>query len=275
MMPFRPLGGKAAGIGLQGLIPVADADATATIDFAQSTRFSRGRFSPRGVTMLRRLGFAALILAAAAPGAVAVQTTIGGVAVTLPPPGGFCELSEINPSDKRMVTTLTGLLEKSGNKLLSMSADCGQLADWRTGKRKLLDDYAQYQTAIASMNQPPSETVEETCTTLRAEGNKILANQMPDIKARVESTLKEIKMNATTFIGVLAEDSGACYAGLIQKIHTEAGTDKTQITAFAITIIKDRSIFVYRFAVYQNADTVNVVLAKLKNDVAALLAVNR
>jgi hypothetical protein len=174
-----------------------------------------------------------------------------------------------------MITTLTDLLAKSGNKLLSMSADCRQLTDWRSGKRQLLDDYAQYQTPIAGMDQPPSETVAQTCTTLRNEGNKILANQMPDIKARVESTLSKIKMNETSFLGVLGEEGNACYAGLVQRIHTEAGTDKTQITAFAISTIKNRSIFTYRFAVYQTADTVNVVLAKIKKDVAALLGANR
>ena len=174
-----------------------------------------------------------------------------------------------------MITTLTDLLAKSGNKLLGMSADCRQLSDWPTGKRQLLDDYAQYQTPVSSMNKPPSETVAQTCKTLRDEGNKILANQMPDIKARVESTLSKIKMNETSFLGVLAEDANACYAGLIQKIHTEAGTDKTQITVFAITIIKNKSVFSYRFSVYQNPKTADAVLGKIKADVAALMSANR
>jgi hypothetical protein len=77
--------------------------------------------------MLSRLTFAALVLAAAASSALAAQANIGGVGVTLPPPGGFCELGESNASDKRMITTLTDLLQKSGNKLLAMSADCRQL----------------------------------------------------------------------------------------------------------------------------------------------------
>jgi hypothetical protein len=225
--------------------------------------------------MLSRLGFAALLLAAAASSALAAQASIGGVAVNLPPPGGFCELSESNASDKRMITTLTGLLEKSGNKLLGMSADCRQLTDWHGGKRKLLDDYAQYQTPIGSMDKPPSETVAETCTTLRAEGEKILANQLPDIKARVESTLSQVKMNETRFIGVLGEEPNACYAGLIQKIHTEAGTDKTQITVFAVSTIKNKSVFTYRFSVYQNSQSVEATLGKIKIDVAALIAANR
>jgi hypothetical protein len=225
--------------------------------------------------MPSRLGFAALLLAAAASSALAAQATIGGASINLPPPGGFCELSESDPSDKRLVTTLGGLLEKSGNKLLSMSADCRQLTDWHGGKRKLLDDYGQYQTPIASMNQPPSETVAQTCKTLRDEGNKILANQLPDIKKRVESTIKEIKLNETSFIGVLAEEQNACYAGLIQKIHTEANTDKTQITVFAISTVKDKSVFTYRFSVYRNAQSVDAALGKIKIDVAAMLAANR
>jgi hypothetical protein len=225
--------------------------------------------------MSSRLTFAVLALVAAASSALAGQGTIGSVSVVLPPPGGFCDMTESNASDKRMITTLTDLLGKSGNKFLGMSADCRQLADWHSGKRQLLDDYAQYQTPIAGVDKAPTETVAQTCAVLRAEGEKILANQLPDIKARVESTLSKIKMNETNFLGVLAEEPGACYAALIQKIRTEAGTDKTQVTMFAVTIIKDRSVFVYRFAVYANANSVNAVLAKIKIDVAALTAANR
>jgi len=225
--------------------------------------------------MLSRLTFAALLVAAASSIALAAQANIGGVSVNLPPPGGFCELNESNASDKRMITTLTDLLQKSGNKLLGMSADCQQLSDWHTGKRQLLDDYAQYQTPIGSMDKPPSETVAQTCQTLRDEGNKILANQLPDIKKRVESTLSKIKMNEASFLGVLGEDADACYAGIVQKIHTEANTDKTQITVFSVSIVKKKSVFSYRFSVYRNAQTVDAVLEKIKIDVAALMAANR
>ena len=103
--------------------------------------------------MLRRLGFAALLLTTVAAGALASPARIGGVPVYLPTPRGFCDLAESNASDKRMITTLGGLLEKSGNKLLGMSADCQQLTDWHSGKRQLLDDYAQYQTPIGSMDK--------------------------------------------------------------------------------------------------------------------------
>src|SRR5262249_32604658 len=153
--------------------------------------------------------------------------------------------------------------------------DCKQLSEWHTGKRKLLDDYGQYQTQIATMDEPPSETVAETCTTLRKQGEQILANQLPDIKKRVEATMTNIKLNETKFIGVLGEDKDACYAGLMQKIHTEANTDKTQITAFAISIVKNKTVFIYRFAVYKNPQSVDATLRKIKIDVAALVAANK
>ena len=224
--------------------------------------------------MLFRLTVAALVLVAAAPSAFAEQANIGGASINLPPPAGFCELTQGNESDKRMITTLGPLLEKSGNKLLAMSADCRQLTEWHTGKRLLLDDYAQYQTPIASMDKPSSETVAQTCTTLRQQGNKILADQLPDIKKRVESTLSKIKLNETSFLGVLAEDNDACYAGLVQKIHTEANTNKTQITAFAISLVKDKSVFTYRFAVYRSPQTIDATLRKIKSDVAAMITSN-
>jgi hypothetical protein len=109
---------------------------------------------------------------------------------------------------------------------------------------------------------------------LRNEGSKIVEKEMPDLKARVESALKNVKMNETNFMGVFAEDANACYAGLIQRIHTQAGADKTQLSLFAVTAVKNRTLFVYRFTVYR-PQTVDAALAKLKADVAAMYAANR
>jgi len=218
--------------------------------------------------------FAALFLAAAVSGASGLEALLGDVFVTLPPPAGFCDLSPRYEFDGRMVTIIARSIEKTGNKLLSMSADCGQLAEARAGRRRLLDDYAQYQTQIAAMTKPPAESVAQTCTTLRSRSNTIGSDLWPDIKARIDSTLKKIKMNESIFLGVVAEDANACYAALIQKLRTEAGTEKTQVAVYAVTIIRNRSMAVDRYAVYQNPDTVNAVLAKLTLDVAALIAAN-
>jgi hypothetical protein len=43
---------------------------------------------------------------------------------------------------------------------------------------------------------------------------------------------------------------------------------------FAITLIKNKSVFSYRFSVYHSPQTIGVVLGKLKADVSALLVAN-
>jgi hypothetical protein len=119
-----------------------------------------------------------------------------------------------------------------------------------------------------------AEPIKPTCDTLRAEGEKINKNTFADTKAQIESGLPRLKMNDQSFLGVFGEDPTACYAGVVQKIHTEANTDKTQVILFAITIIKSKAVFDYRTSVF-NPNTVTNLFAKLKLDVAALYAANK
>jgi hypothetical protein len=218
--------------------------------------------------MLSRLAFVAALASAA---------TVA-MSMKLPVPTGFCELSASNPADNRMITTIGGLVAKSGNKMLNMSADCQQLADWRAQKRNYLDDYGQYQTPIAQIDQlvaAPETMIKETCETLRKQGSQIVAQQAPDLKARIEETLKKVKMNEVSFIGVLAEDANACYAAQLQKLQTETGTEKTQIVLIAVAVVKNKNIFVYRMTVYKGPDTAANLLATFKGTIAALYAANK
>ena len=218
-----------------------------------------------------------LLLAAAVAPAVAADTTIGGVAVALPPPAGFCELSEAEPSDHEMVVVMSGLIEKTGNKLLGLSADCQQLADWRSGRRALLDDYAQFQTPSAQIDQlitSPQASIQQVCSALREQGSRILANVVGDVKTNIEAALKNVKMNEASFVGVLAEDDTACYSAQVQKMQAQNGTDKTQIGLVAITVVKRKFVFVDRMSVYVDADATSALLAKVQATVAALYAAN-
>jgi hypothetical protein len=222
--------------------------------------------------MSRRFAF--LLLLAAASKAMAEQAALGDVSLNLPPPAGFCELSDSQPADRRTLSIMRTLLSQTGDKLLAASADCEQLAGWRAARRPVLDDYTQYRVELAQIERAPDETIQEACATFRAEGDKIVSNQLPDAKARLAAVLKKVKINETAFIGVLAEEPRACYGGLIQALHTEAGTDKTQLTLFAATTVKNRRIYIFRSMIHTGPDTVDSGLAKLKTDVAAFYAAN-
>lgn len=219
-----------------------------------------------------------LALAAFASTAWAAETSIGGVSIKLPPPAGFCELSASQPADSRALTTWGGLLEKSGNRLLGIAADCRQLADWRVGRRPLLDDYAQFQTSIADVDQvvaSPKAYIQDTCATLRAQGKELNSSIAPDVKSRLEGAVAKLKMNSLEFVGVLAEDDTACYAAQMMKARAPNGTDKTQIILLAITVVKSKSIIVIRYGVYAGEAATSDLLAKWKNTVAAFYAANK
>jgi len=226
----------------------------------------------RGIASVTAVvGFFCLLLGTAS-NSRAAQANVQGVAINLPVPAGFCELTSTNPTDKRMLDTLGDAVAKSrGNALLAMAADCQQLADWRAGRR-LLGDYGQYQA-------PPNpaaneETFKETCAALRTQGGQTVSDVKKDLKSRMEESVRQMKVNDQRFVGFLGEDSAACYVALLQKLKTEDGTEVTQLTVLAITSVKDRFLFVNRYAPYVNADTVSETLEKLKATIAALQAAN-
>jgi hypothetical protein len=214
--------------------------------------------------------FVALILAASAYSASGLEAMLGEVFVTLPPPAGFCELTPRYEFDGRIVANISGPLKQAGIRLLAMSADCGQLADARAGRRRLLDDMTQYHARMATIDKQPSESVAQACATLRTQGSAVVGG----INARLAGMLEKNIAIESSFLGVRSEDKNACYAAILHKLRTQAGADKTQVETYAFTIIRNRSIGVFRYALYQNRDTVDAVVAKLKADVAALLAAN-
>src|SRR2546430_11210025 len=102
-----------------------------------------------------------------------------------------------------------------------------------------------------------SETFKETCAALRTQGGQTLSNVKKDLKARMEDSVRQMKVNDQRFAGFLGEDPNGCYVALLQKLKAEDGTEVTQLTVLAITSVKDRLPFVNRYAPYVNADTVN------------------
>ena len=205
----------------------------------------------------------------------AKDARIDTASVNLPPPTGYCELTEQQPSDARMIKFVTELLA-GRNELLAMSADCRQLQNWRTGKQPVLDDYVQYQTLIVTKgsNFPRAAAVKQICAQVRAEGEKLVAVGTEEANRRVEGIVKEIKINENRVLGVLAEDADACYFATVQKMRTETGTDKTQVILSAVTTIKGKILYYYSFSLYSDPGTVNTALKRHKANIAAVLKAN-
>jgi len=129
-------------------------------------------------TAIRAITTAVLMLFVGAMGpAFAGSATIGGVSINLPTPKGFCELSSNDSSEKSMLTTIGAIVKSAGNILLSMSADCQQLAAWDAHQRKAIDDLAQYHTNIDGQTETfKNEAIQQTCNDVRAQGGEISDN---------------------------------------------------------------------------------------------------
>jgi hypothetical protein len=229
--------------------------------------------------LMRRIAIVTLVCVClclfpdAASPALATQAKVEGVAIDLPTPAGFCELSSGHPTDQRMLDTIGEALAKArGNQLLAMSADCRQLAEWRDGRR-LLGDYGQYQAPrVASAND---ETFRQTCAALRSQGGHGFAYLKNDAKTKMEDSVRQMKVNEQRFVGFLGEEATACYVALLQKLKAEEGPDVTQLTVLAITMVRGKFLFVNRYAPYVNADSIAETWAKLKLTIAALQEANR
>jgi hypothetical protein len=221
--------------------------------------------------MLSRLTVAALVLAVTVSAASGIAAMIGDAFVKLPPPAGFCELTPRYEFDGGMAAAVSAYLSGAGIRLLAMSADCDQLAEAREGRRRRLDDVVQYQVEIADTKTPPPFSIAQRCSILRIQSNSPAG---ADIDARLASTIEKIKVNEARSIGVIAEDDNACYTATLEKVATETGTEKMLVGLHAATVVSNRAIGVRRYTVYQNPDTINAMLPKLKGDVAALLAAN-
>jgi len=229
-----------------------------------------------GADVIRRFILAFVALSANTWCSLAADTTIGEASFTLPPPKGYCELSDKNPSDARVIQNTGAIVKNGGNQLLALSADCNQLTDWRGRARDFLDDYAQYQIGVGAITtSSPPDSLKRTCDVLRQQGNQINSSVIVGAKKAFDDVLKTMELKDSQFIGVLDEDSNTCYFGLMTRIKSEARIEKLQLVICAIVLLKAKTLFYYSFSVYQNSDTALAMLRQHKVNVSALLAANK
>jgi hypothetical protein len=224
--------------------------------------------------------FAATLVACllAAP-CLAREVTIGGTPVDLTAPSGQCELEAGRPGDARMLQTTETALSGVGNRLLAFFADCKQLDDWRAGKRPLLEDFAQYQAAAATIGAPPppapDDIIKQNCAAQRKEGERTLSRLATDIKTRIEEAIRGVTVNQVRFLGVVGEEPGVCYGAIVQRFRAETGKDVTIVGVYATMFVRGKLVHYYLYTPYRSAQTVTALVARHKLNVAALLAANR
>lgn len=220
--------------------------------------------------------FSSLVLCSSA---FAMEVKIGNTPIRLDPPAGYCEMDRSLTADSRLFNVIESMLQTSGNRLLSVSADCRELKDWRSGSRPLLDHLVQYQTLRSvedsGVGGTPEAVVQEACKAMRAQGEQLVAETTKDAKQQAERVLEKIRVNEMKFLGVLEEEPLACYAAILQKFKTDIGTEKVQINLVAITVIKNKVLYGYYIAPFTSGDTMFDLLADARKAISEVQSANR
>ena len=225
------------------------------------------------------LGIFVLLASMPVAEAATVSGTVGGRQITLVIDPDQCELDRNNPNDVRVYDLVERGLAGQ-NQLLMAAADCGQITPWRNGTRPTLDDFTQVQVNLAlrerELRGREAATSREICAELRKQGDAIVNG--PEVTAtrnRFNTLTDTVKLNATTFIGVVHEDDQACYASLVQKVRTEHGRDKLILSVFAHVVVRGRLLYIYRFTEGDSFEQLVRVTEMLQRSVDAHLAANR
>jgi hypothetical protein len=206
---------------------------------------------------------------------IAKDVRIGPVSLTLPPPEGYCDLIAGQPLDDRWVKGFGALLDGMQIELLAVSAECGRLAAWRANLLPL-GVTATYQAPIAAKDSilRREQLIKDACAFARTEGNKLLAQAVPDVAKRLQAIERTVKFNEPTSLGVLAEGADACYSGIVAKVRIGEGKESVRMDISATTVVKGKGVIYHFEAIYEDATTVTTTLARHRRNVSALLKAN-
>jgi hypothetical protein len=220
-----------------------------------------------GSCLNRILACGIAVLCLGAPvGAHAENTAMGSVTLKLDVPAGYCALDTRQKADKRVFDVVSGSLARTGNDLLGMSADCKELTTFRGSKNYYLQHYAQYQTQASQRAQSFGiEAAQDACKDLRTRGEQLAKDVVASANEAIHKAISTIDVQQQTFLGIVGDDPAGCYAGLFQTIKAEDGSIKRQVCVFFIGSIRDRELFVYFFAPYEN-DASLPALTKVSQD---------
>jgi hypothetical protein len=211
--------------------------------------------------------------------ASAADVKIGDTPLHLPQPHGYCEMDPVQATDAAFIAAIHRTIISSGNRLLVLGGDCGELKDWRSGKRKDLDHFNEYQTVLSMENdqlpETPQNAIKNYCANMHTLGDLAMPGTPRDAQARAEQAAKTITFSEPKMLGVVAQDPLACFAIIMDKLKTEGGQGRTRLSMLATTVVKDKVVLYYQFAPYVGRATITQLLAQQRTNVSQLQRANQ
>lgn len=190
---------------------------------------------------------------------------VGGTTIKLGTPVDNCSLNPQIPADNHMLNAVKNSI-KGNTELVLQFADCQELKNWRSRKKKYLDTFGSYQSSLKLKNLDltgqEAVSIKSICEVYKKQGENILKDMETDINKRVEDSFKNVQMNKIQLLGVVKENDEICAVATFQRLKTEDGSTKDQINVYSITILKGKLIFSYLFAP-NSVDVVDQLTAQI------------
>jgi len=216
------------------------------------------------MSMALRIGLAAVLLMLSQLSAIAQLVKVGSTPITLTAPQGYCGLT------KEEHHTIYRELP-DGSHLLAAHYDCQELAKIRSGERETAEHYAQYIAPGPPLNVEINEqSISDLCAIWRERGERV----HKDVMEKNCMELRQLAgVESFNFVGVLAEERGACYSAQLAKLSAK-GVSVTIAAISSNVLVKGKLVNYQIVAPYRGDKTFPNLLNQHKANVAALRAAN-
>lgn len=207
----------------------------------------------------------------------AAEQIVGSTRIQFPVPAGRCEVSDGTPAGAFFNRKMRESLAASGNTLISIYADCDQLERFAAGASPGgIADYATYNTPNAAVNSVyPPGIISQVCASYKTMKSKDVETNWQDLGSEIERIVPALKVADPKFLGVLFEDSNACYIGILARLLVEAARrESVQVGITAFVVINGKYIAYQIYAPFRDGPSTTELLKKHKANVAEFMLSN-
>jgi hypothetical protein len=218
-----------------------------------------------------------LVAGLAAAAAQAERLTLGGRTVVLEPPAGYCALDPARPEEAKLID-FNEQMQQPRNHVAMQLADCGELEEFRAGKRPSFERYGQYFVPVVDGAVKP--VPDYTRAAFLAEG----ARELPklDSGALMDEVTAKLRESAggdvagAKFLGVLQQDEAGLYLGIAvgQISAGDQAVSAGAIGVVGLTLVNQVSVSLGLYRAHAGAEAVPDLLAKIRQTLAATLQAN-
>ena len=219
----------------------------------------------------------ALVVGLFTSAARAETPTLGGRTVILEPPAGYCALDPARQDEADLIA-FNEKMQQPRNHLVMQLADCGELADFRAGKRPSFDRYGQYFVPVTD------GAVQPVTGFTRASYLEEGARELPklDSGALVDEITAKLRAGAGSdvtgmhFLGVLKQDEAGLYLGIaVGKVSVGDQTASAgAIGVVGLTLVNEIPVSLGLYQANVGAEAVPDLLAKVQQTLASIVQAN-